>query len=215
MEGVPAAPVLVKEARGRRREWTEGGVRLRCRHIGALANPVCSPGQAPQSCPAPALGDGLGEGGDGVSWGGRWGGPSPPEPRPESAVPPAAGSKPLLPADVGGTSSLQCRHGTRADPLHKGHSELLEAELSSQPRRARWVSLLAFLPLRLPFSPWKWGAGGSERSGAVMCKPGFTLLLLCTQGPRIKGRLRHCLRFLRHHHAQHLVCVSPTTNLGN
>lgn len=187
--------------------------------IGALANPVCSPGQAPQSCPAPALGDGLGEGRDGVSWGGRWGGPSPPEPRTKSAAPPAAGSKPLLPADVGGTSSLQCGHGTRADPLHKGHSEPLEAELSSQPRRARWVSLLAFLLLRPPFSPWKWGAGAARGAGwwsrAVMCIPGFTLLLLRTQGPRIKGHLRSCLRFLWHHHAQHLVCVSLTTNLGN
>ena len=59
MESVRAGPVLAKGGERKEGEGTEGGVRLRCKHIGALASPVCSPGQAPQSCPAPALGNGL------------------------------------------------------------------------------------------------------------------------------------------------------------
>ena len=59
VESVPAGPVLAKGGERKEGEWTERGVRLRCRLIGALANPVCRSGQAPQSCSAPALGNGL------------------------------------------------------------------------------------------------------------------------------------------------------------
>ena len=55
-----------------------------------------------------------------MSWGGRWGGPSPQEPRTESAAPPAAGSKPLLLVDVSGTSSLQCGLGDVSGPATQG-----------------------------------------------------------------------------------------------
>ena len=83
---------LWREERGRRRERTEGGLRVRCRRIRALATPVWSPGQAPQSCPAPALGEGLrGRGWQGESR--RAVGTADPGSRTESAAPPRCGEQ--------------------------------------------------------------------------------------------------------------------------
>ena len=112
MESVPAGPVLAKGGERKEGEWTEGGVRLRCRLMEPWPTQCAGQGRPLRAVLLQRWAMASGEGGDGVSWGGRWGGPSPQEPRTESAAPPAAGSKPLLPADVGGTSSLQCGLGT-------------------------------------------------------------------------------------------------------
>ncbi|CAN0474236.1 unnamed protein product, partial [Rangifer tarandus platyrhynchus] len=46
-------------------------------------------------------------------------------------------SKPLLPADVGGTSASTVRAQGVSGPASEGSLGKLEAELSSQPKRAR------------------------------------------------------------------------------
>lgn len=79
------------------------------------------------------------------------------------------------------------------------------------------MSLLAFLLLRPPFA-LEMGAGAAEGRLVEQERDVHTRFHPFAPehpGPLIKGHLRCCLRFLWHHHAQHLVCVSLTTNLGN